>query len=274
MKKEFRLLTFAYLFVLLLLVLSGSFEGILQTVIYILAFIIPVFGVVFYLEGKEEYKVRNDLGYLKIEKKNIGTALCLLPVSILIVLIVSYITSLLIYLVFNKDGGGNARGSAFEATVFNAVLPAIFEELAFRYLPLKLLAKRSPRAAVFASAFFFALIHRSFFSIPYAFVAGILFMAIDIFTDSILPSVVIHFANNILALMTLGVYGFVLDIYVAFIILFALGGIGLVLLFTEREKLNEMGKRAFSPGEKYVFSPEPLLFALPALLIAVFELVV
>ncbi len=252
--------------------MSGEFGGILQIIIYIFAFLAPTFAGIYLSEKEKSGNIKDDIKYLTIGRDKLGVVLLSAAPILLAVLFISYITSLLMLVLFGRESGVTVTEDPFTATVIHALLPAILEETAFRYLPLKLLGGRSPRGAVIASAFFFSLIHGSLFSIPYAFAAGLMFMALDILTDSILPSVSIHFINNVLALMTMGVYGFVLEIPVAFIIVGAAALLSCLLLFFERKRLLGMVMAALPSGEGYVFSPEPLFFAVPALIIAVSEL--
>ena len=87
------------------------------------------------------------------------------------------------------------------ALVIYALIPAIGEELVFRYIPIRFIAPHSRASAVFASAILFSAIHASLFQIPYAFVAGVAFAVIDIRCKSVLPSVLIHLVNNILGVL-------------------------------------------------------------------------
>ncbi len=272
MKREIKLLTFCYLFVLLLLMLSANFKGFLQIIIYISAFLVPTFVGIRLLKEQGNASKIFDANHLKIRKDEVGVSLLLVSPSLFAILLISYLTSLLFFVTMGKENGNVLAEGAAISTLIHALLPSVLEELAFRYLPLITLGKKSPRVAVFASAFFFALIHRSFFSIPYAFAAGVIFMALDIACDSILPSLIIHFINNVLALMTMGVYGFTLEISYAFIIVGAFALLSSLLLFFERKRLTAMVKRAFASGERYSLSHEPLFFAVPAIIIAVSEL--
>ncbi len=254
--------------------LSGGFDGAVQIVIYIFAFLAPTAAGI-YFSKSGELKEKNEFDRkLKPNKGTFFVALLSVFPILLIILVLSYLSSLFLFEVFGMENGIPEFTDPLSATLIHAVLPSLLEEMAFRYLPLKVLAEKSPRVAVFASAFFFSLIHRSFFSIPYAFAAGLLFMALDIASGSIIPSVVIHLLNNVIALMTMGAYGFGFDTSAAFVFIGAGTLISSVFLFLERKKLAAMVKCAFAEGEKYLPSVEPLFFAVPALLIAAGELLV
>ena len=89
------------------------------------------------------------------------------------------------------------EGGFFEAALRYALLTAVLEELIFRYLPMRLLAHRSPRAALLLSSLFFSLVHCDLFQMPYALFAGAVFMILDLAANSVIPSLVIHFLNNL-----------------------------------------------------------------------------
>jgi membrane protease YdiL (CAAX protease family) len=82
----------------------------------------------------------------------------------------------------------------------HALLPAVLEEGLFRFVPLKVLSPISRKIAVLLSAALFAIVHGSVYKIPYAFAAGVIFAMLDIYFASLLPSLLIHFLNNLLSL--------------------------------------------------------------------------
>ena len=66
---------------------------------------------------------------------------------------------------------------------------------------MKLLLPYSKRHTVIYSSLFFALIHCSFSQMPYAFIAGVIFMLVDVAFDSVWPSIILHFVNNSLSIV-------------------------------------------------------------------------
>ena len=89
---------------------------------------------------------------------------------------------------------------AYIVDVFSAVILApIGEELIYRGVVLRCAAKVSQRFAIFFSAFIFGIMHGN----PYQFVLGILIgipMAlITIKSGSIIPAIICHMANNLIA---------------------------------------------------------------------------
>lgn len=80
-----------------------------------------------------------------------------------------------------------------------AVMPALFEEFAFRGVIMQPLRKYGDWFAIIASSACFAVVHANMIQIPFAFIAGISLGYFCIKTQSIWTSVVIHFLNNLLS---------------------------------------------------------------------------
>ena len=199
MQRKTSILTFCYTLFLMLLFLSGSLSGVLSDAVYYLAFILPI-GISLYLtryDGGEWKK------YLTIDRDGVKRFLPLVFPTISAIIVVSIITSVLIYNLSGKTNDVDVGSSLIVALLTHALLPAVLEEAIFRFLPIKLLAPHSPRAAIIISAFFFSLAHADLFTIPYALVAGVMLMTVDLMCDSIIPSIVIHFINNALSVVML-----------------------------------------------------------------------
>ena len=265
------LLTAVYLAFLLLLFVPSMFEGALSTVLYIFAFLLPLaFGI--YASREKGGKLITG-EYLTVSREGLLLSLPTVFPTVLLVFTLSYLTSLLIYVTTGASNSVELGNNIFIAVIEHALIPAVLEELLFRYLPLRLLGKRSPRAAVIASAVFFAFVHHSFFSIPYAFVAGVVFMVIDIMADSVIPSVAVHFINNLLSVVWVFFSGTAGFSPLFFGILAGLSLVSAVALLIYRKHYAEGIRRALRTGEKYTLSYEPLLFIIPSLFIAVTELI-
>ena len=182
--------------------------------------------------------------------------------AISIILVSSIITSMLL------GAFGLKNASVFNepfvlALVTHALLPAILEELLFRFVPIKLLSENK-RAAFVISSVMFAFAHANLFQIPYALIAGSIFSWLYIATGSIIPSIILHFLNNTVSLIS--IYG-----CKASIILIALGilsAISLVPAIIKRrlykEKISEMLK-----SEKISLSYYPLFFIGTSLILAI-----
>lgn len=263
MNKKIRILSYGYFAMFVMLMVSGMLSGIFAEIIYYLAFILPLVAICI-LEKKEG--LCPHLFTLDGEGARI-TALAAFPCVCLVVAI-SYITSIVVYLAFGQTNSVDLGDSLPLALVNYALLPALLEEMLFRYLPLRMLAPYSKRAAALVSAFFFALIHASLFSIPYAFAAGVIFMTVDIMAGSVLPSVLIHFVNNAASVLMI----FYPEIPVMPVI-FTLGGISLVFIALRWAEVKEKIKKALDRGESFKLSAEMTVFAVITLLVAALGLV-
>lgn len=80
-----------------------------------------------------------------------------------------------------------------------AVTPAIFEEIAFRGFILGVLRKIDDRFAIVVSAFLFGIAHGNLEQAPFAFILGLFLGVLVIKTNSLLPGMMIHFVNNLIA---------------------------------------------------------------------------
>lgn len=272
MKREISLITFSYILLLLMLILAGMVSGVLSTLIYILAFLAPLFIALWVSRKYREDK--NKAEYLTLDLKWLSLSLTLIFPLVLTVFLISYLTSLIMMKLTGNSGAIDIGGSFIAALFNHAFLPTILEELLFRYLPMKLLLKRSGKVTVIISALFFALVHHSFYSIPYAFVAGIVFILIDIAAGSVLPSVILHFSNNLFSI----IWSMYIEGSGREVLFFAILGISAVLsltvIFLLKNKYLEALKKGFSHNEKYIPSYEPLMFILPTIVIAISELMV
>lgn len=82
-----------------------------------------------------------------------------------------------------------------------SLVPALAEEFAFRGVVLGTLRKYGDAFAIISSAVLFGIMHGNITQIPFAFILGLLFALVDCKTNSIIPSIIIHFLNNFYAVM-------------------------------------------------------------------------
>ena len=78
-----------------------------------------------------------------------------------------------------------------------AVTPAFAEEFAFRGILMGSLRKYGNSFAIIVSAVMFGAMHGNIIQIPFAFILGLIFAYIDCKANSIIPSIIIHFINNL-----------------------------------------------------------------------------
>lgn len=268
MQKRVDLLTYICILFVILLFVSGISTGIMSDVVYILAFAVPIFfGLRFGADREDRYS------YFKISRKDIGFVLPTVPLVIAVIFLLSFLSSLLIYLASGKTNAADVGDSIPLAILTHALLPAILEEALFRYLPMRMLGKRSPRTALLISSVYFALVHHSFFTIPYALAAGFIFMALDLATDSVLPSFGLHFINNLISIFWILYSGNAVFVTVFLIALALLTLASLAYIFCKRESYKEKLIPVFDEGEGCRVTLVPLFLIIPTLLFALAELV-
>ena len=114
-------------------------------------------------------------------------------------------TSVLNLFGFNPQAGSLELPTSIGGTVLfviaSAVIPALFEEFAYRGVMLGALRKFGDGFAIIASALMFGLMHGNFVQIPFAFMLGCLMGYINVVSGSIWPSVTVHFFNNMLSVI-------------------------------------------------------------------------
>ena len=202
MTEAVKILALIDIIFVILLAIAGSLGGVLGEITYsYLAFIVPI-AIGFYaslrLKAKREAEAGVAEEYKNLFSIDVGRIKKLLPLiapSVAIVFVISLVTSLLLSAAGGTSPSVEDRGLLL-MLFDHALTPAVFEEMLFRYVPMLLIAPYSKRFCVFYSAFSFALIHCSFWQMPYAFVAGVIFMTVDLALNSVWPSVILHFINN------------------------------------------------------------------------------
>lgn len=103
----------------------------------------------------------------------------------------------------NTSSGLSIGDSSVLGIVLNiistAIVPAFAEEFAFRGIVMGSLRKYGNTVAIIGSAVLFGAMHQNISQIPFAFLLGLIFAYIDCKFNSILPSIAIHFVNNLYA---------------------------------------------------------------------------
>ena len=88
------------------------------------------------------------------------------------------------------------------------LLPAVFEEYIFRGCILNGLKVFGERKAILISALFFAFYHMSPSKTAYQLVVGLIFGFVAVKYKSILPTIIIHFLNNLYIILNYYFWGF------------------------------------------------------------------
>ncbi len=82
-----------------------------------------------------------------------------------------------------------------------AIIPAISEEYMFRGAILGSLKPYGEGFAIVMSSLLFGLLHGNFEQIPFAFLGGLFFGYIRVYTGSLIFPMILHFSNNLLAVV-------------------------------------------------------------------------
>ena len=155
-----------------------------------------------------------------------------------------------------------------ENAVRHALIPAILEESVFRYLPMSLFSKESKRECILVSSVSFALIHCSLFQIPYALIAGLIFITINIITESPLPSFFLHIINNLVSVISI-FYKTDIPVIISLTVLTA---ISIAFIFKNRAEYIKRTKVIFATKSKLKLSCSVLVILIPTLAVAILNL--
>ena len=248
MKKALNRLIFADCLFVLFLSLASLIGGDLEWLIYAAAFIIPTLLILSF-KREEDFK-------MSVFSRSSLSLVCISAIFPIIcaIFLVSFFTSLVMGAVGIEAMGADISGNIFYVILLNAFAPAVFEEMLFRYLPARLLGGYSKKLTVVYSSVLFALAHGNAFQIPYALIAGAAFMTLDIATGSILPSVAVHFLNNILSIFwqregsseTFGV--------IFIVSLFFFAAVSLFTIYIKRREIKKVFKPIFEDKSKFEFT--------------------
>ena len=246
MKKQVETVLFLYLIAFMGLLLSSLCAGVISELVKLASFSVPIaVGTVIARKSRREREEARGIyePYSSAFEFDGERTLLLLPLVfpfVLLMLGTSYLTVLILSLVGVEPSGGELSGNIIYLILVHAVVPAVLEEGVFRYLSVKLLLPVSVRAAVITSSLGFALFHVDPFSMPYALLAGVVLIVVDICFKSVVPSLVMHLVNNLCSVVfsvycidarSVGVYMSVLS---------ALSLVSLVALVVLRQRYKAM----------------------------------
>ena len=268
MRRAISYVVFADMIFILLLSVAGLTDGVVSNAVYLSAFLLPASVVLFVaVKGRKEIAPPK----LTASPRSLALFLPTVAPTVLLVLGVSAVTSLLLSL-FTSVPTTDVSGNVWSVIFRHAFLTAILEELLFRYVPITLLSPRSKRVTVFLSAILFALSHAALYQIPYAFIAGVIFCALDLALDSIWPSVLLHLLNNLGSIFWVRYFenaAFRIA-YIVTLSVLAVLSVAIIIIF--RRKYLKLISSAVRSGEKERMPYEVWLFALMTLTIAIMNL--
>lgn len=268
MPKALKYVTFLNLLFILFVSVSGFIGGVAGNVVYYLAFIVPV--ALAYL-----LKSRADVAFspprMRISPANIGLVLPLTAPLLAVIFFISWLTSLLLSAI-GAENTTDLSGNIFTLILTHAVITSILEEALFRYVPIAFISPYSKKYAVIFSALFFAFAHCNLYQIPYAFAAGVAFAVIDIAADSIIPSLLLHFLNNLISIFWIRDAGDGVFAKAYVITLLGLALISLIPIVLLRGKYSRQLSKEKWAASRVQLSYEPLLFFATTLFVAILSL--
>ena len=266
MTESVKLVTFINIVFVVLLMVAVSMSGFIGEMVYYLAFVAPI-TIGFYGAKELQTKREEQAGLaeaadtlLSFDKQRMLKTLPLIAPFVTVVFLVSALTSLLLSL-FGVASAPIVEEGIVKMLLTHAVAPALFEEALFRYIPMKLLLPYSRRWCVIYSSVCFALIHCSFSQMPYAFVAGIAFMVVDVALGSVWPSVILHVANNSASVIASKYCHQPTDMLLFVGVLLALCALSLAFVLKDRESYKDMLSGSFDRGESFKVSYAPFALA-------------
>jgi membrane protease YdiL (CAAX protease family) len=252
MKDGVRVLALSHIVFIAMLSLSGGFGGAVGEVIYYLAFLIPLI-IGLYGAGRLKTAREQRAGvaesyprYFSIGRRQLVSLFPIIAPTVSVILAVSYLTALVMG-AFGIETVPVENVGFFKMILIHALIPSVTEELVFRLLPMLLVLPYSKRGCLFISALCFSLCHCDLLKFPYAFVAGIALMLVDVVSESILPSVILHFINNAVSVVWIVIPDSCRLWFIA--VLAALALVSLILLFIGRSFYIRAFSSAFDRGE-------------------------
>lgn len=259
-----KLINLLYVIFILLLALSGSFGGLMGELIYYLAFFIPILIGFYY--SKELQRKREEVKgvaeppdrLLSFDKVRAVKLAPLVAPSILVIFFTSLTTSVILSF-FGITASPVEDVGIIRMLLIHALIPAVPEELLFRYVPLKLIAPYSRKWCIIYSAICFSLIHCSFVQMPYAFVAGFIFILIDVMLGSVWPSIILHFLNNAVSVMWMKYASGIGASVIFTVALVLLAIVSLIFALKRREEYKTDLIGAFETAERNITLNIPII---------------
>ena len=195
------------------------------------------------------------------EKRNIVDNILMIIFGFCACVAVNYITGLLsaIFPFLSGKNSAVAYGddvlSFCLTVVVLAVVPAICEEVAFRGVIMGIFRKYGDRFAIIVSALLFGMMHSSFMTMVFAFCSGMIFGLIRKNSDSLVPSIIVHFLNNLLSVIMayLDSESSVVFYYIVIFVSAVMLLLSVVLIYRRNNGLFSLGGSNCSLSEKDMF---------------------
>ncbi|MGN0452709.1 MAG: lysostaphin resistance A-like protein [Ruminococcus sp.] len=183
-------------------ILSQSIDSIPDNIINSITSltVFAVVGIIFLKFGKRSFSEA-----LPFKRVSFRKLMALTVIGFSVCMLSNYLLSLYLQLFKNIGIDLNpsyispVSDSSIEILVYfvsTAIVPAFSEEFVFRGVILSSLRKYGDSFAVLASAVLFSIMHGNFVQIPFTFLVGMILGYITVYTDSMLPAIIIHALNN------------------------------------------------------------------------------
>ena len=173
----------------------------MQGIVSILGMCIPAL-----ILCKTEHAHLDDLIHFS-SRVSVKRILALLPAGLAVFMISNFAVDLLLQnleaigLPYDQSSLSIATDGSITANILYVVsvacVPAFVEEFLFRGVLLGLLRKYGDGFAILISSLLFGLMHGNIVQIPFAFIGGLALAFLVVYTGSIIPAMILHFANNI-----------------------------------------------------------------------------
>lgn len=188
--------------------------------------------------------------FFKIEKKSVIVGVKAFPFSLLLNFIMTTIASYITYYfasfgvtIPDADFSTNVPSTSYTIMMFSymVIIAPIVEELVYRGLVIKFLQPYGKSVAIFFSGFIFGLMHGNLSQFMSAFLTGILFATIAVYTGSIVPTIVMHVINNFLSFIVICGSDYNIDIVIGiyYFILISVLFIGILEIFLYRKIIKK-----------------------------------
>ncbi len=265
MKKAIIFITGIDLFFILLIGIAGLFQGVAGDLLHYLAFILPIFiGFIFVRREKGEEEAKISFG---MKPSALPQFLPLIFPATLAIIGVSFLTNLILTSLGYLPNSMPSE-DFITALLIHALLPAACEELLFRYIPIKLLLPHSGRWCIILSSIYFAMSHGNFFTIPYAALAGLIFVLIDIKFSSVLPSFILHLFNNALALFIGSEFFVSVPEFILPLIFVMATAASALIIFIKRKSYSDLLNPFFDKKRTEEVHYAPLIFVCVTVIVA------
>ncbi len=155
-----------------------------------------------FLQRQKVKKTIKDYGFNKIGIKTILLSLVAgVIVYLITIFVATFFSAILSLFGYESSSSGTVVSSyplwlLFVELISTAVLPGICEEVAHRGMLLNGFKKTGITRAIVLSGLLFGLMHLNIEQFFYASLIGIFFGFVAYFTDSIFPTMIMHFTNN------------------------------------------------------------------------------